>query len=144
RPSLQRRPDEHGPAPGGASGKVFATLPNKARQEEWSLVDFLARVVAEQSSATNDRRLAARLRYARFPFRKTLEDFDFEFQPRVDRKLIGRGVAALHRREQPVLFLGQPGCDKTHLAVAVAMRAIEAGYRGFFTNADEMVTKATP
>src|SRR5204862_5363659 len=106
RPSLQRRPDEHGPAPGGASGKVFATLPNKARQEEWSLVDFLARVVAEQSSATNDRRLAARLRYARFPFRKTLEDFDFEFQPRVDRKLIGRGVAALHRREQPVLFLG--------------------------------------
>jgi DNA replication protein DnaC len=40
---------------------------------------------------------------------------------------------------RPVLFLGQPGCGKTHLAVALATKAVEAGYRGYFTTADDMV-----
>ncbi len=40
---------------------------------------------------------------------------------------------------RPVLFLGQPGCGKTHLAVALATAAVEAGYRGYFTTADDMV-----
>jgi DNA replication protein DnaC len=40
---------------------------------------------------------------------------------------------------RPILFLGQPGCGKTHLAVAIATLAVEAGYRGYFTNAEEMV-----
>ena len=40
---------------------------------------------------------------------------------------------------RPILFLGQPGCGKTHLAVAIATLAVEAGFRGYFTNAEEMV-----
>jgi DNA replication protein DnaC len=67
-------------------------------------------VVGEQASATVNRKLAARLRFARFPFRRTLSDFDFQFQPTVDRKLID-DLATLRfiEEKRPILFLGQPG-----------------------------------
>ncbi len=70
------------------SAECFAVLAEEAKDQEWSHVDFLARVIAEQASATTNRKLAARLRFARFPFRRSLLDFDFEFQPTVDRKLV--------------------------------------------------------
>lgn len=122
-----------------AAAQSFAVLAEQARTNDWSHVEFLARLVAEQATADRDRRLAARLRYARFPYRRHLEDFDFEFQPCVDRKLI-EDLATLRFIEEnrPILFLGQPGCGKTHLAVALATVAVEAGYRGYFTTADAM------
>jgi DNA replication protein DnaC len=96
----------------------FALLAEEARTNDWSHVEFLARLVAEQATADRNRRLAARLRYARFPYRRRIEDFDFEFQPSVDRKLVA-DLATLRFIEEnrPILFLGQPGCGKTHLAV---------------------------
>ena len=122
------------------AAEVFAVLAEQARTDDLSHIEFLARLVAEQADATRNRRLAARLRYARFPFRKTIDEFDFEFQPTVDRKLVD-DLATLRFMEtgRPILFLGQPGCGKTHLAVAIATLAVEAGYRGYFTNAEEMV-----
>src|SRR3954447_3880273 len=122
-----------------AAASSFATLAEQARTDGWSHIEFLARLVGEQASADRDRRLAARLRYARFPYRQRLEDFDFEFQPSVDRKLI-EDLATLRfiDENRPILFLGQPGCGKTHLAVALAIVAVEAGYRGYFTTAHDM------
>lgn len=122
-----------------AAAASFAVLAEQARTNDWSHIEFLARLVAEQATADRDRRLAARLRYARFPYRRRLEDFDFEFQPSVDRKLV-EDLATLRFIEEnrPILFLGQPGCGKTHLAVALATIAVEAGYRGYFTTADAM------
>ena len=124
----------------GRAAECFATLAEQAKAEEWSHVEFLARVIAEQAAATTNRRLAARLRYARFPYRRTIEDFDFDFQPSVDRKLVA-DLASLRfiSEGRSIAFLGQPGCGKTHLAVALATRAVEAGYRGYFTTADDMV-----
>lgn len=121
------------------AGECFATLADNARAHDWTHVEFLARLLAEESTATRNRRLAARLRYARFPFHKTIDDFDFEFQPSIDRKLV-EDLATLRFIEEnrPILFLGQPGCGKTHLAVALATIAVEAGYRGYFTTADAM------
>jgi DNA replication protein DnaC len=124
----------------GRAAECFATLADQAKAEKWSHVEFLARVIAEQAASTTNRRLAARLRFARFPYRRTLEDFDFEFQPSLDRKLVA-DMATLRfiAENRPVLFLGQPGCGKTHLAVGLATKAVEAGYRGYFTTADDMV-----
>ena len=122
------------------AAEVFAFLADEAKQEGWSHVEYLAKVMAEQAAATVNRRLAGRLRYARFPARRTLEDFDFDFQPTVDRKLVEDLATCRFVAEgRPLLFLGQPGCGKTHLAVALATKAVEAGYRGYFTTADEMV-----
>jgi DNA replication protein DnaC len=122
-----------------AAANTFAVLAEEARTNELSHIEFLARLVAEQATADRDRRLAARLRYARFPYRRRLEDFDFEFQPSVERKLV-EDLATLRfiDENRPILFLGQPGCGKTHLAVALATIAVEAGYRGYFTTADVM------
>lgn len=122
-----------------AAAGSFATLAEQARADGWSHVEFLARLVAEQATADRDRRLAARLRYARFPYRRTIDEFDFEFQPTVDRKLVD-DLATLRfiDENRPIIFLGQPGCGKTHLAVALATLAVEAGYRGYFTTADAM------
>lgn len=122
-----------------AAAAVFATLAEQARTEDWSHIEFLARLVAEQATADRNRRLAARLRYARFPYRRTISDFDYEFQPSVDRKLV-EDLATLRfiDENRPILFLGQPGCGKTHLAVALATLAVEAGYRGYFATADNL------
>jgi DNA replication protein DnaC len=122
------------------SAECFALLAEEAKHGEWSHIEYLARVIGEQANATLNRKLAARLRFARFPFRRNLSDFDFEFQPSVDRKLI-EDLATLRFIEEnrPILFLGQPGCGKTHLAVALATTAVEAGFRGYFTTADDMV-----
>ena len=91
-----------------AAAASFALLAEEARVNDWSHVEFLARLVAEQATADRNRRLAARLRYARFPYRRTLADFDFEFQPSVDRKLV-EDLATLRFIEEnrPILFLGQ-------------------------------------
>ena len=124
----------------GRAAECFATVADQAKTEGWSHVEFLARVIAEQASATTNRRLAARLRYARFPYRRTIAEFDFDFQPSVDRKLVA-DLATLRfiGEGRSIAFLGQPGCGKTHLAVALATLAVEAGYRGYFTTADDMV-----
>ena len=97
------------------SAECFALLAEEAKSQEWSHIEFLARVIGEQATSTVNRKLAARLRFARFPFRRNLSDFDFEFQPSVDRKLID-DLATLRFIEEnrPILFLGQPGCGKTH------------------------------
>ena len=124
----------------GRASECFATLAETAKKEHWSHVAYLGAVMAEQSSATSNRRLAARLRYARFPFRRTIEEFDFEFQPSIDKELVV-DLASLRfiAEGRSIAWLGQPGCGKTHLAVAMAVLAVEAGYRGYFTTADDMV-----
>ena len=122
------------------AAQCFAPLAEQARTADKSHVAYLAEGIAAEATATRDRRLGARLRYAKFPYRRSIEDFDFEFQPSVDRKLV-EDLASLRfiEEQRPIVFLGQPGCGKTHLAVALAMRAVEAGYRGYFTTAEDMV-----
>ncbi|MDQ1415347.1 MAG: hypothetical protein QOF81_960 [Acidimicrobiaceae bacterium] len=124
----------------GRAAECFATVADQAKADGWSHVQFLAAVMAEQAAATTNRRLAARLRYARFPYRRSVDDFDFDFQPTVDRKLVA-DLATLRfiTEGRSIALLGQPGCGKTHLAVALATLAVEAGYRGYFTTADDMV-----
>lgn len=122
-----------------AAASSFATLAEQARVDGWTHIEFLARLIGEQATADRDRRLAARLRYAWFPYRRTIEEFDYDFQPSVDRKLVD-DLATLRfiDEHRPILFLGQPGCGKTHLAVELATLVVEAGYRGNFTTADNL------
>ena len=70
------------------SAEVFATLAEAARRDESSHLEFLAALVAEEVAETRQRRLSARLRFAHFPARRSLEEFDFSFQPSIDPKVI--------------------------------------------------------
>jgi DNA replication protein DnaC len=119
--------------------EVLPVLLDTARSEGWSHTRLLATLISEEAAATRNRRLAARLRFAHLPAAKTLEEFDFDFQPSIDRTLV-EDLRALRWIEDgnPILLLGQPGCGKTHLAVALATLAVEAGYRGYFTSAADL------
>jgi DNA replication protein DnaC len=122
--------------------EVFAELAEEARTTGADPLEFLAKVIAAEVDATRARRLSARLRFAHFPFRKTLEEFDFDFQPSIDPEVI-YDLAELDfvRDGHPILLLGRPGCGKSHLGIALGIKAVEAGYRGYFSGATDM-TKA--
>jgi DNA replication protein DnaC len=71
------------------SAEVFASLAENATRDGHTHLEFLAALVAEETTATRQRRLNARLRFAHFPYRKTIDDFDFEFQPSIDPNIVG-------------------------------------------------------
>jgi DNA replication protein DnaC len=120
------------------SAEIFAELADGEHRHD--RLEYLAALVAEEATATRQRRLNARLRFAHFPTRRSIEEFDFDFQPSIDPKLIA-DLAGLDfvAAGTPVLLLGKPGCGKSHLAIALGIRAVEAGYRGYFTTATDMV-----
>jgi DNA replication protein DnaC len=97
------------------AAEVLPALLDRARTDGLSHAAVLAELFAEEAAATRNRRMAARLRFAHFPTRRTLAEFDFDFQPSVDRKLI-EDLASLRfvAEGRPLLLLGQPGCGKSH------------------------------
>lgn len=127
------------------AAEVFAGLADgEHRADRLEYLAALAALAAEEAAATRQRRLNARLRFAHFPARRTIEEFDFDFQPSIDPTVIA-DLAGLDfvQAGTPVLFLGKPGCGKSHLAIALGVRAVEAGYRGYFTTATDMVAAMT-
>lgn len=82
------------------------------------------------------------MRLAGFPVEKRLVDFDFKFQPSVDKASIKEIVSLkfIHNAEN-VVFLGPPGVGKTHLAIALGIEAAEAGFRVSFSNASVLVER---
>lgn len=101
-----------------------------------SHLEFFELLVEDELTRRRDRLLEQRLRLAGFPERKRLEDFNFDFNPAINRKQIfdlatGRFVA--DRRGW--LVVGQTGAGKSHLIIAVAIRAVEAGHRVLYRSA---------
>ncbi len=83
-----------------------------------------------------------RLRAARFPARKTLEDFDFKFQRQVQRAVVLHlGTLAFLTARENVIFLGPPGTGKSHRAISLGIRACQAGQRVAFATAAEWVDR---
>ncbi|MDQ5852117.1 MAG: IS21-like element helper ATPase IstB [Chloroflexota bacterium] len=103
---------------------------------------FLAQALEAEWQGRFQRGIEARVRVARFPWIKTLDQFDFDFQPSLDRKQV-RELAGLSfvERAQNVVILGPPGVGKTHLAVALGVKAVEAGYSALFLTLETLMTR---
>lgn len=97
-------------------------------------------MLAEEVRVTAARKLAGRLRFAHYPLRKTPAEFDLSFQPSIDPAVISElSTLRFVEERRNVLLLGPPGVRKTHLAIALGIAATEAGYRTFFTSAQDLV-----
>lgn len=120
--------------------RIFPEVTREAREGGWRLEEVL-RVLLEAELAKRAENVAkARLRAARFPAVKTLEGFDFTFQPNLDRGALlqlahGDWIAAA----EPVIFAGPVGTGKTHLAIALGVEATTHRYRVRFFRADDLV-----
>jgi DNA replication protein DnaC len=116
------------------------TLLEQAAKRELPYSDFLEEVLGLERRSKQEKHLAMRISMARFPFQKTLEGFDWTFQPSIDPKIIkelatGRFLSA----GENVLLLGPPGVGKTHLAVALGLTACALGQRTMFTTAAGLI-----
>jgi len=117
------------------------TLREGASEKEPSYADFLLEIMSTESDARRQRYLRTRLQLAHLPYVKTFDQFDFGFQPSIDERQIRelRTLRFVHEASN-VILLGPPGVGKTHLAVALAEAAIQAGQAAYFMTAHDLVT----
>jgi DNA replication protein DnaC len=119
-------------------------LLQEASKQELSYADFLDTVLSEEVQSKTEKNVAMRTNLARFPFQKSLEAFEFGYQPSLDKKQIQElATCRFIESGENVILLGPPGVGKTHLAVGLGLKAIQHGYRVLFTTAAAMIAQLT-
>ena len=125
-----------------AAARALPKLAERARAEEWTYERFAEALLGSETSSREAHGGASRIRSARFPSRKTLEEFDWTFQHSVKKEVV------LHLAQldfllgkENVVLLGPPGTGKTHLAIALGIRACLAGHRVLFATATDWVAR---
>jgi DNA replication protein DnaC len=120
--------------------RVWRDLLVRAEREQWTYEYVLTLLVTEEIAQRQQTRLARLSRRAGFPFFKTIDDFDFTYQSTVRLALLGSALSPDFITEGRALVLvGKPGRGKTHLAVAIAYRAIQNGFTARFVTAAELI-----
>jgi len=120
--------------------RIWRDLVVQAETDEWSCRQFLEVLVGEEVAHRQRTRLQRCTRQAKFPFLKTIDEFDFQYQSQLRVSLLGSYLSPDFVTEGRSLILhGRSGRGKTHLAVAVAYRAIQNAFEALFTTAAALI-----
>ncbi|QDQ92640.1 AAA family ATPase [Rhodococcus sp. WB9] len=124
------------------AAEALPAVLDRAQKTNLSMTATLEELLAIEVDATEARRLAGRLRFACLPTPASLEDFDYDAAPSLDRKLIAElGTCRYLESATNILLIGPPGVGKTHLSVGLARAAVHAGYRTYFTTAADLAAR---
>lgn len=118
----------------------YQEVTEKASQNNLSYTEYLSLLFEEELKRKNEGTVKTKINKARFPFIKTLEEFDFSFQPSLrEKEIIALSSLDFVEKKENVIFLGPPGVGKTHLAVALGIKACMAKYRVVFITAQKLL-----
>lgn len=125
--------------------RIRTILPDvlqNAEKDSRSYLSFLDELLEEEVAQKEERRLETALKISGLPFIKSIDEFDFTFQPKLDRQKVMSlfDLTFIHEKAN-VFFLGPPGVGKTHLAVSLAVKACQAGISIYFTSMEELMKK---
>ena len=111
-----------------------------AQERDFSPLQFVDHLLADELAARQERSITVRTKLAHLPVLKSLDSFDFDVQPSIDRKLINNlQTLAFVDRAENVVLLGPPGVGKTHLSIGLGMRALQAGHRIYLLTAQDLL-----
>lgn len=125
-------------------GRCWEQLADQARDEGWSHEDYLAAVLQRQVADREANGTTLRIAGAHFPQVKTLEDFNTDHQPSLRRDILAHlAMTSWVAKAENVVLLGPPGVGKSHLAIGLGIKAIQAGYSVLFDTATNWISRLT-
>ena len=112
----------------------------QAESDDLGYLEFLELILEDEANQRTDNKRRRLYKNAKLPFQKGLDEFDFSFQPSINKKqILNLAVGQFIKEKQNVILIGQPGTGKTHLSVALALRALALNHSVLFTTVWDMI-----
>ena len=120
--------------------ETLAAVLSEAAKEEWTYLEFLDQILRREVDAKQGKRIRMGMQIAHFPCVRTIEGFDFSFQPTADERLIRElSTGNFIAHGENILIFGPPGVGKSHLAIGLGRKIVEQGHTVRFTTATALL-----
>ncbi|MBI3633844.1 MAG: ATP-binding protein [Candidatus Vogelbacteria bacterium] len=120
----------------------FKNVAERVNHDQGTIHDFIENLLEKEIHYREENRIINWIQQARFPFQKTIEQFDFKYQPSIDQRLVNElSSCRFIGNGENVIFLGPPGVGKTHLSIGLGLEAIQQGFDAKFVKLDEFIDR---